>query len=261
MKKVFLVMAALALLGLSAVQVQADIVERTYAFTGADLINNVFGSYRYSGDGSLRAYEGMRSLFPGLVFTYTGSGATYLGTSGSWYTNFNDLFSAAAADNRVLSTFWLSGMAGMDGNAGQWGEKYKPLEWVSGTGPTGWAFSLITDDDPPTGALTNQRPVWTTSTDGLALTSTELANQVFSVTVKFDTTDMWWPDAYVYGSTTAPNSLDGLTMYFDSYFSKDGIDTNLYEGNMMATAVPEPTALTILASGLLTMVLKRRRKA
>jgi len=259
MRKVCLVVAALALLGLSAVQVQADIVERTYAFTGADMINNVFGSNRYSTDGSLWVYEGQRSLFPGLEFTYTGAGATYLGTSGSWATNFNNLFSAAVADNRVLSTFQLSGM---DGYARQWGEKYKPLEWVSGTGPTGWAFSLITDDDPPTGALTNQRPVWTTSTDGLALTSTELANQQFSVTVKFDTTDMWWPDAYVYGSTTAPNSMDdGLTMYFSSYFSKDGTDINLYEGNMMATAVPEPTAMTILASGLLGMVLKRRRKA
>ncbi len=58
---------------------QAATVERTYAFTGADLINNVFGSYR-STDGSLWAYEGMRSIYS-TPAGGTPAGATYLGTS------------------------------------------------------------------------------------------------------------------------------------------------------------------------------------
>mgnify|MGYP001303895873 CR=1 FL=1 len=231
MRKLLLI-CALAILLSSGLQ--AAIVERTYTFTGADLINNVFGSYRYSTDGSLKAYEGMRSLFPGLVFTYTGSGATYLGTSGTWATNFNNLWNAAIADNRVLSSFLISSGGG---DSGQWGADYKALEYISGTGPQGWSFSAAEQQ-------------WTTTTAGLSLNSTELDSQIFTVTLKFDTEDMWWenPNNYLYGCNTAPNSLDGgLTMYFESFLSKDGVNINKYEGNFFA--VPEPVTMCLLALG------------
>lgn len=242
MKKIVTICAAVLIISTC---LQAAVVQETYTFTGADLLNNVFDSTaRYSTDGSLKVYEGMRSLFPGTEFTYTGSGATYLG--GSWTTNFNSLWAAAVADERVLSTFWLSGD---NGYSGQWGEDYKPFGWVSGTGPSGWTFSTQTNSDPTEGFYTDQIPVWTTTTAGLQLTAADLASKVFTVTIKFDTEDMWWgnPKNYLYGCNTAPNSLDGLTMFFGSYFSKDGADVNLYEGNMFA--VPEPVTMVILALG------------
>jgi len=234
MKKIMTICAAVMMLVVSSM-VQAAIVQRTYSFTGADLINNVFGSYRYSTDGSLKAYEGMRSIYS-TPAGGTPAGATYLGTSGTYYTNFISLWDSAVANNRVLSTFWLSGN---NGNAGQWGEDYKPLEWVSGTGPSGWSFSIDEDEDP----------VWTTTTAGLQLDAADLASKVFTVTIKFDTDDMWYgnPNNYLYGCNTAPNSLDGLTAYFGSYFSKDGTDVNRYVGNMFI--VPEPATIALLALG------------
>ncbi len=228
---------------------QAAIVEQTYTFTGADLVNNVFGSYRHS-DGSLKAYEGMRSIYS-TPAGGTPAGATYLGTSGTYYTNFNNLWNTAVADERVLDYFWLSGN---NGYSGQWGEDYKPLEWISGTGPNGWTFSTDGDGDP----------VWTTSENGLALSAANLADQDFFVTIKFDTEDMWYenPNNYLYGCNTAPNSLNGLTMYFGSYLSDpDGDPVNRYVGNMFAAAVPEPATLFIWSIlGGLGFVFGWRRK-
>jgi len=230
MRKLILI-CVLAIL-LSSGLLQAAIVQRTYSFTGADLINNVFDSTaRYSTDGSLKVYEGMRQIGPAVGGAV---GATFL--TGTLLTNFNNTWAAAVADERVLSTFWLSGN---NGNSGQWGEDYKPLEWISGTGPAGWVFSIDEDEDP----------VWMTTTAGLSLTSTELAGEVFTVTIEFDTEDMWYgnPNNYLYGCNTAPNSLDGLTMYFGSYLSKDGTDVNRYVGNFFA--VPEPATMFLLALG------------
>jgi len=238
--------AATLFLLCTLVPVQAAIVDCTYQFTGADLINNVFdATARYSADGSLKRYEGMRQIGPA---TGTAVGATFL--SGSYLTNFNNAWSDAVNANRVLSAFLLSGM---DGYAGQWGEDYKPYAWVSGTGPTGWVFDTQTVQKR-TGAYTDQVPVWINETGGLSLTSADLATQVFSVTIRFDTDDMWWgnPNNYVYGCNTAPNSLNGLTMYFTSYFSQPGSTSydNRYVGNMQAELVPEPMTMMLGAMGL-----------
>lgn len=259
----FTSLCAIALLVvLASGALQADVVQRTYEFTGADLINNVFGSFRYSTDGSLWAYEGMRNIYS-TPAGGTPAGATYLGATSSYTTTFHNLWNTAVANNRALTTFWLSGS---NGYAGQWGEDYKPLEWVSGTGPTGWAFVTETDTAPKAGYLTDQYPVWTTDTAGLDLDAADLASQVFTVTVKFDTDDMWWgnPNNYLYGCNTAPNSLEGLTMYFGSYISEGETDVNRYVGNMFAAAQPIPEPVFFQFGALMGLsgfgVLKLRRR-
>ncbi len=245
MKKLCLLMTALLFMCF-AISAQAAIVERTYAFTGADLINNVFNATaRYSADGSMKVYEGMRQIGPAVG---TAVGATFLG--GNYLTQFNNTWNAAVANGLVLGQFSLSGS---NGYAGQWGEDYKPYEWVSGTGPTGWAFTLVTDSAPKSGSYTNLYPVWYNETGGLGLTDANLANAVFTATIKFDTDDMWWgnPNNYLYGANTAPNSLDGLTMYFTSYFfDADGNPVNRYVGNMFGESIPEPASFIVFASGI-----------
>jgi len=256
MRKSLLFIAAILLLGL-AMGASAAVVERTYSFTGADLINNVFdGTARYSADGSLKVHEGMRQIGPA---SGTAVGATFL--TGGYLTNFNSTWGAAVQANRVLSTFWLSGN---NGYSGQWGEDYKPYAWISGTGPAGWVFQTQTNTSPKAGYHTDQFPVWTTTDSGLSLTSPDLASQLFTVTIQFDTEDMWWgnPNNYLYGCNTAPNSLEGLTMYFGSYFSENGTDINKYVGNMYAEAVvPEPMSMMLAGMGLCSILgIRRLRK-
>ncbi len=252
MKRLFFVLAAAMLL--VSVGVQADVVEVTYVFTGADLINNVFdATARHGADGSLKVYEGMRQIGPAEG---TAVGATFL--SGNYLTKFNQAWDEAVEEGRVLSLFHLSGN---NGYAGQWGEDYKPFEWVSGTAPDGWVFSIEPDSSPNPAAHTSMIPVWQNETGGLVLTDPNLADEIFTVTVKFDTEDMWWgnPNDYLYGCNTAPNSIYGLTMYFNSWFSEPGGDyENRYVGNMFAEAVPEPMSLLVIATGLGSLVGYRR---
>ncbi|MFA5240581.1 MAG: PEP-CTERM sorting domain-containing protein [Phycisphaerae bacterium] len=250
MKKFVAICAVLVLMLAVSGVAQATIVQRTYTFTGADLINNVFDSTARYSDGSLKVYEGMRQIGPA---SGTAVGATFL--TGSYLTNFNSSWNTAVTNNRVLNYVQFSGM---DGVAGQWGEDYKPYEWVSGTGPTGWVFEAATYPSPKAGSLTDKVPTWTAPDgEGLALTGSGLANQIFTVTIKFDTANMWWgnPSNYLYGANTAPNSLDGLTIYFASYFSQGETLSNRYVGNMFI--VPEPATMCLLALGGLLL---RRKK-
>lgn len=231
----------------------AEMVQRTYYFTGADLVNNVFDTTARYSDGSLDVYEGMRQIGPAEGRAV---GATFL--TGGYLTAFNTEWDEAVNGGYVLNALWLDGFAGY---SGQWGEDYKAYQWISGTGPAGWTFSTQTDSAPPVGYHTDQYPVWTTDTAGLDLTSTALASEVFSVTIEFDTTDMWWnnPNNYLYGCNTAPNSLDGLTMYFGSYLH-DGTDyVHRYVGNMLAE-VPEPSTFVLLVGGLGALLAFNRRR-
>ncbi|NLX59040.1 MAG: PEP-CTERM sorting domain-containing protein [Phycisphaerae bacterium] len=250
----FLAATAMAVVMLAAATAQADIVQRTYFFTGADLINNVFDSTaRYSTDGSLKVFEGMRQIGPAEG---TAVGATFL-TDG-YLTAFNNTWAEAVTSGRLLARVSLSGNNGF---SGQWGEDYKPFEWVGGTGPAGWTFSLATLSSPKAGGHTDQYPVWEAAAgDGLTLDATDLADEVFSVTIKFDTDDMWWgnPDNYLYGCNTAPNDIDLLlTAYFNSYFYENGEPVNRYVGNM-AMEIPEPATMGLLGLGLVGLLRRRR---
>lgn len=258
MKKLVTICVAAVVLFVVSGVAQAVIVQQTYTFTGADLINNIFDSEGQHSDGSLKYYEGARQLGP----ADTGpTGATFLGDP--YLTNFNNMWNAY--DNEVLSSFNLWGVNGF---GGQWGDDYKPLEWVSGTCPEGWTFELGTWDNPPAGYLTDKVPVFSAEADGMQVkaSQSELEALVFTVTIKFDTDNMWWgnPGNYVYGANTAPNSLYGLTMGFTSYIGEyDGqgnlIDNYLdnYTGNMMA--VPEPASFLLFGAGLVGCM--RRRKS
>jgi len=235
MRKIMLI----SVIALAVITAQGAIVQVKYAFTGADLINNVFDPTARHSDGSLRVYEGMRQIGPAVGGAV---GATFL--SGGYLTAFNNTWNAAVDEGRLLSQFWLSGE---NGYGGQWGEDYKPLEFVAGTGPAGWTFDATEAE-------------WTASEgDGLGLTDPDLASQVFTVTIKFDTEDMWWgnPKNYVWGCNTAPNSIDGLTMYFGSYLSNDEGPVNRYVGNMFAASIPEPATMLLL--GLGGLLLRKRR--
>lgn len=232
----------------------AVVTTQTYTFTGADLINNVYDpDGRYDVDGSLKYYEGARQLGPVSGAT----GATF----DTDPTNFNNIWDAY--DNEVLFQF---GLWGTDGYAAQWGEDYKPLSWVSGTGPTGWTFMVDSGSN---------QPYWVADdgADGLCVkaSQSELEALIFTVSIEFDTDDMWWgnPDGYLYGANTAPNSLYGLTMGFTGIIGEFDIDGNLiddyydvYAGNMFACGVvPVPGAIILGGIGVGFVGWMRRRKS
>ncbi|HPS56449.1 MAG TPA: PEP-CTERM sorting domain-containing protein, partial [Sedimentisphaerales bacterium] len=118
--------------------------------------------------------------------------------------------------------------------------------------------------------LTDKAPVFLAGADGLSVkaTQSELEAMVFTVTVKFDTDNMWWGNSggYEYGANTAPNSLDGLTMGFTGYIGEFDDQGDLinnyvddYTGNMMA--VPEPASFLLFGSiGVSLVDLMRRRR-
>jgi hypothetical protein len=245
-------MTICAVVALVATGVQAAIVQYTYTFTGADLINNVFDSTaRYSTDGSLKVHEGMRQI--GTLSSYTG--ATFL--SGGYLTDFNTKWNTAVTNGYTLNSFFLSGN---NGYSGQWGEDYKPYQWISGTGPEGWTLQFPTRTSPASGSHTDQYPLWVADEGcGLVLNASNLASMVFTITAAFDTDDAWYgnPNNYLYGCNTAPNNLaEGLTMYFGSYIGDENGDIYRYIGNMYA--VPEPATMLLVGLGGLALLRKRR---
>jgi len=251
MNKLVTVCSALVVLLVVSGIAQAVITTQTYTFTGADLINNVYDPYGRASDGSLKYYEGARQLGPASGAT----GATFLGDPD--VTNFNSVWNVY--DSEVLFQFNLWGT---DGYAGQWGEDYKPLSWVSGTGPQGWTFGMNAG-----------MPYWVAGADGLSVKAAqcELEALVFTVSIEFDTDDMWWgnPDGYLYGANTAPNSINGLTMGFTGLIGEYDSSGNLindyydvYVGNMLGSVtVPVPGAVMLGGIGVWFVGWLRRRKS
>jgi len=252
MKKFVTICATAIVLFVVSGVVQAVIVQQTYTFTGADLINNVFDSEGRYSDGSLTYYEGARQIGPANA---TPVGATFL--DDPYATNFNNVWNAY--DNEVLFQFNLWGV---NGDGGQWGEDYKPLSWVSGTGPQGWTFGMNAG-----------MPYWVAGADGLSVKAAqcELEALVFTVSIEFDTDDMWWgnPNGYLYGANTAPNSINGLTMGFTGLIGEYDSSGNLindyydvYVGNMLGSVtVPVPGAVMLGGIGVWFVGWLRRRKS
>jgi hypothetical protein len=258
-KKLVTICAVIAaILAVSGVA-QADLVTRTYYFTGADLLNNVFVD---GIDGSTAVqnglYDGARLLRVGDNPTHADAGRTYRVNQHDKFTTRWDTYAAAGY---VLDEFNLWGLDGLGAN---WGEDYKPYEFVAMTGPAGWTTDYYTWPTswgtPPVGYITDKFPHWFGGAGGLSMTATDLASKMFTVTIKFDTANMWWGQD-VGG---APNSLDELTMWFGGWISKyDGtgecVDYHLYEGNM--TVVPVPAAVLLGILGLSVAGVKLRKFA
>jgi hypothetical protein len=248
--RIFLALATVLISGTA----YADMVTRTYVFTGADLLNNVFVS---GADGSTPVnndlYDGARLLRVGTDGAASDAGRTYVA---SQQDKFTTRWSQYAADGYVFDSFNLWGL---DGRGANWGEDYKPYEFVAMTAPAGWSTGLYTWPSSwgasPAGAITTDFPWWQADVagEGLSMTATpaELAGQEFSVTIKFDTDNMWWEQDV----GKAPNTLNELTMWFGGYLEDYSggsslLDYHLYEGNMSVVAVPLPGAVLLGMLGL-----------
>ncbi len=250
------VAAVLAAGGLMVGETQA--ATYTYEFTAADILNNVFVN---GADGSSAADNG---LFDGARLLRNGTNAN----SGartfveSQHDAFNQRWSDMVSEGYTLNSFNLWGL---DGNGINWGEDFKPFEWVSVTAPTGWTTGYHTWpwSNPPADANTLDFP-WFAHEEGIALdlTQEELEAIRFTVTIAFEDGDEFW------GADTngAPNDLSSvLTMWFGAnLYDAQGNYGHMYEGNLQANVVPLPAAawagLTLLG-GIGSRRWMKRRKA
>jgi hypothetical protein len=269
MKRLITICAVMMMLVINGAA-QANVVTRTYYFTGADLLNNVFvAGADESTPVENNLYSGARSLRVGQVGRVSEDyldpliGRTFVT---SRQDEFTTRWAAYATAGYVFDEFNLWGC---NGRSVKYGENYKPLEWVGITAPAGWTtgyydYYVEYGGNPPAGYLTRLFPYWyaTTAGDGLSMSATpaELAALKFSATIKFDTDNMWWGT----NPGAAPNSLDALTMYFGGWlkdYDEGGVklDSQVYDGNIYA-AIPAPGAILLGSIGVgLVGWLKRRR--
>jgi len=256
-----LVAMPLLLAGTSA---EADSIKRTLSWTAEDMLAR---DYADGDDGTTAAgnglFDGARRLRDGASKNGDSARTFIQSQQGLFETRWDGLVEDAA----TLDSFNLWGL---DGRGAEWGEDFKPLEWVKVNAPNGWetgffdagpdGLGWFQNDDPSQGNFVDfNTPLfpWFSSPDGggIPLGGNGLDELEFSVTIKFDEDDAF------FGQDTfgAPNELDGeLTTYFGGTLSSG----DLFEGNLTLEAVPQPSTIALLGMSLLglSVVARRRRR-
>ena len=244
---------------------EADVI-RTLTWTAADMLESQF----VDGDDGTTAAE--NGLFNGARRLRDGaskggeSARTFIG---SQHDLFNTRLDALEDNEETLDSFNLWGL---DGRGAEWGEDFKPLEWLDVSAPDGWETGFFdagpdglkwfqnTDESAPKFVDFNTPlfPFFESPDDGgIPLAGgSDLESLMFSVKIKFDESDAF------FGQNTfgAPNDLDSnLTIYFGSTLSSG----DLFEGNLTLQSVPQPGTLALFAMSLLGVgvAARRRRRA
>jgi hypothetical protein len=261
MKKALVVLCVAALAVTVLGSAEAAIKEYQFSFTAADVLNYVIAD---GADGSTPAQNG---LFDGARLKRNGlSGGA--GSYRSYVTSQHNGFTSWAntTTDRMLSfNLW-----GLDGRGAGWGEDFKPLDWTSHTSSSGWTpYDSAWPSSwgaPPAGYLTTEIIGWDANSygDGFTFKDSNLASQIFTFNVKFDTDNAFWGQ----DTNGAPNSLSTpeLTFWVGGYFDNDywGSDNSyyIYEGNMVLTGreVPEPMTIMLGILGLGSVAGLRRFK-
>lgn len=255
----FAIGAAVIAVASLATQTQATSTY-TYEFTLADILNNQFVS---GANGTTAADNG---LFDGARLLRVGSNANHQNAArtfvASQHDTFNQRWNDLVAEGATFTGFNLWGL---DGRGVNWGEDFKPFEWVSVTAPTGWSTGFYewpaSWGTPPAGAHTLLFP-WFAPNDGvpLNLTQEELEAIRFTVTIAFEDGDEFWGN----NTNGAPNDIgSALTIWFGGWiYSPSGDVEHIYEGNLLANVVPLPAVacagLTLLGGIGGSRIIRRR---